>query len=124
MINLNEEDWFINGVKAIQLAAGRTAMQLALIIDEEIVSFIGVAPEIAEKFLNASDISDIGETGPGVFEFSLDGENVVSDEKTYSIMLSSPTIVFVDTEVQRHAEKASVGWLYQGGQFVIPGVYE
>ena len=124
MINLNEEDWFINGVKAIQLAAGRTAMQLALIIDGEIVSFIGVAPEIAEKFLNASDISDIGETSPGVFEFSLDGENVVSDEKTYSIMLSSPTIVFVDIEVQRHAEKASVGWLYQGGQFVIPGVYE
>ena len=124
MINLNEEDWFIDGVKATQLAAGRTAMQLALIIDGEIVSFIGVAPEIAEKFLNASDISDIGETGQGVFEFSLDGENVVSDEKTYSIMLSSPAIVFVDAEVQRHAEKASVGWLYQGGQFIIPGVYE
>jgi hypothetical protein len=124
MINLNEEDWFIDGVKAIQMAAGRTAMQLALIIDEEIVSFIGVSPEIAEKFLNISDISDIGETGPGVFEFNLGGENVIANEKTYSIMLSSPTIVFVDADVQRHAEKAEVGWLYQGGQFIIPGVYE
>jgi hypothetical protein len=124
MINLNEEDWFINGVKATQLAAGRTAMQLALIIDGEIVSFIGVSPEIAEKFLNASEINDIGETSPGIFEFSLGGETVIADEKTYSIMVSNPVIVFVDAEVQRHAEKAAVGWLYQGGQFVIPGVYE
>ena len=124
MINLNEEDWFINGVKAIQLAAGRTAMQLALIIDGEIVSFIGVAPEIAEKFLNASDISDIGETSPGVFEFNLDGETVKSNEKIYSIMLSDPSIVHVSLDAQRHADKAEEGWLYQGGQFIIPGVYE
>lgn len=124
MINLNEEDWFIQGVKTTQLAAGRTAMQLALIIDGEIVSFIGVSPEIAEKFLNVSVISDIGETGPGLFEFNLDSEIIKSDEKTYSIMLSSPTIVHVDLDVQRHADKAEIGWLYQGGQFIIPGVYE
>jgi hypothetical protein len=124
MINLNEEDWFIQGVKATQLAAGRTAMQLALIIDGEIVSFIGVSPEIAEKFLNASEINDIGETSPGIFEFNLDGETVKSNEKIYSIMLSEPTIVHVTLDSQRHADKAEEGWLYQGGQFVIPGVYE
>lgn len=124
MINLNEEDWFLDGVKATQIAAGRTAMQLALIIDGEIVSFIGVAPEIAEKFLNASDISDIGETGPGIFEFNLDGETIKSNEKIYSIMLSDPTIVHVSLDAQRHADKAEEGWLYQGGQFVVPGVYE
>ena len=124
MINLNEEDWFLEGVKTTQLAAGRTAMQLALIIDEEVVSFIGVSPEIANKFLNASSITDIGENSAGLFEFSLDGELVVSDEKTYSIMLSEPIIVHVDLNVQRHAEKAEIGWLYKGGQFIIPGVYE
>lgn len=124
MINLNEEDWFIRGVKATQIAAGRTAMQLALIIDGEIASFIGVSPEIAEKFLNASAVSDIGETGPGIFEFNLDGETVKSNEKIYSIMLSDPTIVHVSLDAQRHADKAEEGWLYQGGQFVIPGVYE
>ena len=124
MINLNEEDWFIQGVKATQLAAGRTAMQLALIIDGEIASFIGVSPEIAEKFLNASVISDLGETSPGIFEFNLNGETVRSNEKIYSIMLSDPTIVYVSLDAQRHADKAEEGWLYQGGQFVIPGVYE
>jgi hypothetical protein len=124
MINLNEEDWFIQGVKATQLAAGRTAMQLALIIDGEIASFIGVSPEIAEKFLNASVISDLGETSPGIFEFNLDGETVKSNEKIYSIMLSDPSIVHVSLDAQRHADKAEEGWLYQGGQFIIPGVYE
>jgi hypothetical protein len=124
MINLNEEDWFIQGVKATQIAAGRTAMQLALIIDGEIVSFVGVSPEIAEKFLNVSVVSDIGETNPGMFEFNLDGEIVQSNEKIYSIMLSDPTIVHVSLDAQRHAEKAEEGWLYQGGQFIIPGVYE
>ena len=124
MINLNEEDWFIQGVKATQLAAGRTAMQQALIIDGEIASFIGVSPEIAEKFLNASVISDLGETSPGIFEFNLDGETVKSNEKIYSIMLSDPSIVHVSLDAQRHADKAEEGWLYQGGQFIIPGVYE
>lgn len=124
MINLNEEDWFIQGVKATQLAAGRTAMQLALIIDGEVASFIGVSPEIAEKFLNVSVVSDIGETSPGMFEFNIDGEIVKSNEKIYSIMLSDPTIVHVSLDAQRHADKAEEGWLYQGGQFIIPGVYE
>ena len=124
MINLNEEDWFIQGVKSIKIASGKTAMQLALIIDGEIVSFIGVSPEIAEKFLNSSVISDIGETSPGIFEFNIDGEIVKSNEKIYSIMLSEPTIVHVNLDIQRHADKAEVGWLYQGGQFIIPGEYE
>lgn len=124
MINLNEEDWFIQGVKSIKIASGKTAMQLALIIDGEIVSFIGVSPDIAQKFLNSSVISDIGETSPGIFEFNIDGETVQSNEKIYSIMLSEPTVVHVNLEIQRHADKAEVGWLYQGGQFVIPGVYE
>jgi hypothetical protein len=124
MINLNEEDWFLQGVKIKQVAAGKTAMQLALIIDGEIVSFIGVSPEIADKFLNASIISDIGETEPGLFEFNIDGETIKSNEKIYSIMLSEPTIVHVTLDSQRHADKAEEGWLYQGGQFIIPGVYE
>jgi hypothetical protein len=124
MINLNEEDWFLEGVKQTHIAAGRTAMQIALIIDGTIASFIGVSPEIAEKFLNASVISDIGEISPGIFEFNLDGETVKSNEKIYSIMLSDPTIVHVSLDAQRHADKAEEGWLYQGGQFVIPGVYE
>ena len=124
MINLNEEDWFLEGVKQTHIAAGRTAMQIALIIDGQIASFIGVSPEIAEKFLNASVISDTGEISPGIFEFNLDGETVKSNEKIYSIMLSDPTIVHVSLDAQRHADKAEEGWLYQGGQFVIPGVYE
>jgi hypothetical protein len=124
MINLNEEDWFLEGVKSRQIASGKTAMQLALIIDGEIVSFIGVSPEIAEKFLNSSVISDIGETSPGLFEFNIDGEIIKSNEKIYSIMLSEPTIVHVNLDIQRHADRAEVGWLYQGGQFIIPGEYE
>jgi len=124
MINLQEEDWFIPGVKQSQVEAGKTAMQLALIIDGEIIDFIGVNPEIAEKFLNASSITDIGETSSGLFEFSVDGETVVANEKTYSIMVSDPVIVHVTLDVQRHADKAEPGWLYVDGQFIVPGVFE
>jgi hypothetical protein len=124
MINLNEEDWFVIGVKQAKIAEGKTAMQLALIVDGEIASFIGVSPEIADKFLNASEIVDIGETNPEVFQFSIDGERVSSNEKIYSIMVSDPIIVHVDADLQRHAEKAEEGWLYQEGQFIVPGVYE
>lgn len=124
MISLNEEDWFVQGVKQRKIAEGKTAMQLALIVDGEIASFIGVSPEIANKFLNASEITDVGETDPDIFEFNVDGERVVCNEKIYSIMLSSPTIVHVNLDIQRHADKAEEGWLYQDGQFIIPGVYE
>jgi hypothetical protein len=124
MINIQEEDWFIPGVKETQVAAGKTAMQLALIIDGEIIDFIGVSPDIAEKFLNASSITDLGETSSGLFEFTIDGETVVANEKIYSIMLSDPTIVHVTLDVQRHADKAEPGWLYQDGQFIVPGVFE
>lgn len=124
MISLNEEDWFVRGVKQKKIAEGKTAMQLALIVDGEIASFIGVSPEIAYKFLNVSQIADIGETDPDIFEFSIDGERVVSNEKIYSIMVSDPIIVHVDVDVQRYAEKAEEGWLYQEGQFIVPGVYE
>jgi uncharacterized membrane-anchored protein len=124
MINLNEEDWFLPGVKHAQATAGNTALQLALIIDGAIVDFIGVRPDLAEKFLNSSSITDIGEVDPGVFEFHMDGETVRANEKTYSIMVSDPIIVHVTLDVQRHADKAEPGWLYQGGQFIIPGVYE
>lgn len=124
MINIQEEDWFIPGVKETQVAAGKTAMQLALIIDGEIIDFIGVSPDIAEKFLNASSITDLGETSSGLFEFTIDGESVLANEKTYSIMVSDPTIVHVTLDVQRHADKAEPGWLYQDGQFIVPGVFE
>lgn len=124
MINLNTEDWFIPGVKQDKVANGKTALQLALIVDNEIASFIGVSPEIADKFLNVSQIIDIGEIEPNVFEFDMDGEKFRSNEMTYSIMVSSPIIVHVNPEVQRHAEKAEPGWLYQDNQFIVPGVYE
>ena len=124
MINLQEEDWFIPGVKQVQVAAGKTAMQLALIIDGEIIDFIGVSPDIAEKFLNASSITDLGKTSSGLFEFTIDGEPVLANEKTYSIMVSDPVVVHVSLDVQRHADKAEPGWLYQDGQFIVPGVFE
>ena len=124
MINLNEEDWFVPGVKQAKVAAGKTALQLALIVDGEIASFIGVSPEIATRFLSIQEILDIGEIEENIFQFNIDGEVVISNEMIYSIMVSSPIIVHVNPEVQRHAEKAEPGWLYQDGQFIIPGEYE
>ena len=39
-------------------------------------------------------------------------------------MVSDPIIVHVSLDVQKYADKAEPGWLYQEGQFIIPGVYE
>ena len=43
---------------------------------------------------------------------------------TQAALLSDPQLIYVDIDVQRHAEKAEVGWLYENGQFIVPGVYE
>jgi hypothetical protein len=124
MINLNEEDWFVPGVKQVKLSNGNSALQLALVVDGEIASFIGVSPDIANIFLNAQEILDVGEIEENIFQFNIDGEVVVSNEMIYSIMVSNPLVVHVNPEIQRHAEKAEPGWLYQDGQFIIPGEYE
>jgi hypothetical protein len=124
MINLNEEDWFIPGVKENKVALGKSAIQIALIVDGEIASFIGVDQEIGNLFLNSLSFVDIGEIDNGFFKFKMDNEEVISNEKIYSIMLSSPEIVKVDINIHRHADKAEPGWLYVDGQFIVPGVYE
>jgi len=55
MINLQEEDWFIPGVKQGKVATGESAKQLAIVIDGSIAFFIGVKEEIANKLINATD---------------------------------------------------------------------
>jgi hypothetical protein len=61
MINLQEEDWFIPGVKQTKVNLGESAKQIAVILDGQIVFFIGVKEEIAEKSdsLDTMDTSDL-----------------------------------------------------------------
>ena len=127
MINLQEEDWFIPGVKIAKVAAGESAKQVAVIIDGQIAFFIGVKEEIANKLLNATSFLEC-ESVNGLFctSFVIDTtvDQILSNEMTQAALLSSPEFVLVDKDVQRHAELAEVGWLYQDGQFIVPGVYE
>ena len=51
-------------------------------------------------------------------------DQILCNEMTQAALLSDPQLVYVDKEIQRHAEKAEVGWMYIDGQFVVPGVYE
>jgi len=127
MINLQEEDWFIPGVKIAKVAAGESAKQVAIIIDGQIAFFIGVKEEIANKLLNATSFLEC-ESINGLFCTSfIVGtaiDQILSNEMTQAALLSSPEFVLVDKDVQRHAELAEAGWLYQDGQFIVPGVYE
>jgi len=127
MINLQEEDWFIPGVKIAKVAAGESANQVAVIIDGQIAFFIGVKEEIANKLLNATSFLEC-ESVNGLFctSFVIDTtvDQILSNEMTQAALLSSPEFVLVDKDVQRHAELAEAGWLYQDGQFIVPGVYE
>jgi hypothetical protein len=127
MINLQEEDWFIPGVKIAKVAAGESAKQVAVIIDGQIAFFIGVKEEIANKLLNATSFLEC-ESVNGLFctSFVIDTtvDQILSNEMTQAALLSSPEFVLVDKDVQRHAELAEAGWLYQDGQFIVPGVYE
>jgi hypothetical protein len=50
MINLQEEDWFIPGVKQAKVDLGESAKQVAIVIDGEIAFFIGVKQDIADNF--------------------------------------------------------------------------
>jgi len=127
MINLQEEDWFIPGVKQAKVSLGESAKQIAVIIDGEIAFFIGVKEEIANKLLSATEFSECYPAN-GLFCTSLFSESgieqILSNEMTQAGLLSNPKFVLVDKNVQRHAELAEAGWLYIDDQFIVPGVYE
>lgn len=127
MINLQQEDWFIPGVKQVKTELGELAKQIAIILDGEIAFFIGVKEEIAEKIINGTGFSECGVVD-GLFclSFTYNGtaDQILCNEMTQAAFLSNPQFIYVDKTVQRHAELAEVGWLYVDGQFIIPGEYE
>jgi len=127
MINLQEEDWFIPGVKQAKVELGESAKQIAVVIEGEIAFFLGLKEEIANKLIGATGFLECEQSG-GLFcvSFIFEGivEQVLCNEMTQAALLSNPELVNVNKEVQRHAELAEAGWLYQGGQFIVPGVYE
>jgi len=127
MINLQEEDWFIPGVKIGKVAAGESAKQVAFVIDGSVAFFIGVKEEIATKLINATSFFEC-ENVNNLFCVSIvyNGEvdQILCNEMTQAALLSNPELVLVDKEIQRHAELAEPGWLYVDGQFIVPGVYE
>jgi hypothetical protein len=127
MINLQEENWFIPGVKQVKLDLGESAKQLAVVIDRQIVLFIGVKEEIAEKLIigtNFSECEPINGLFCTSFEAGTEIDQILSNEMTQAALLSNPDFILVNKDVQRHAELAEVGWLYVDGQFIIPGVFE
>ena len=127
MINLQEEDWFIPGVKKAKIAIGESAKQIAVVIEGEIAFFIGVKEDIANKLINSTGFTECQQLS-NLFcvSFILEGvpERILCNDMTQAGLLSNPQLVYVDKEIQRHAELAEIGWLYQNGQFVVPGVYE
>ncbi len=127
MINLQEEDWFIPGVKQNKVALGESAKQLAIVIYGEIAFFIGVKQEIIDKLLNAESFSECQSVN-GFFCVSYtigtEIDQFLCSEMLQAALLSDPELVLVDKNVQRHAELAEPGWLYVNGQFIVPGVYE
>ena len=127
MINLQEEDWFIPGVKQTKVGLGESAKQIAVVIDGEIAFFIGVKEDIADALIGATTFSECeGANGLFCVSFIKDGttDQILCNEMTQAALLSNPELVYVDKEVQRHAELAEAGWLYVDGQFIVPGVYE
>jgi type IV secretory pathway VirB6-like protein len=127
MINLQEEDWFIPGVKEYKLSIGESAKQLAVVIDGEIAFFLGVNKEIADKLVNATNFLECDQVN-NLFcvSFIYDGliDQILCNEMTQAGLLSFPSFVYVDKEFQKYAEIAEPGWLYQDEQFIVPGVYE
>jgi len=127
MINLQEEDWFIPGVKQAKVELGESAKQIAVIIDKEVAFFLGVKEEIANKLINATSFSECEKVGSlfcVYMNIEESVEQVLCNEMTQAGLLSSPQLVYVDKEIQRHAELTEPGWLYVNGQFIVPGVYE
>ena len=127
MINLQEENWFIPGVKQVKVEQGESAKQIAVVLDRQIAFFLGVKEEIANKLLNGKSFLECNSLS-GLFCTSFvvgtETELILSNEMTQAALLSDPEFVLVDKDVQRHAELAEIGWLYVDGQFIIPGVYE
>lgn len=127
MINLQEEDWFIPGVKQGKVAIGESAKQIAIVIDGSIAFFIGVKEEIATKLINATDFLEcemVNELFCVSVFYNNQLDQILCNEMTQAALLSNPDIVLVDKEIQRHAELAEPGWLYVDGQFIVPGAYE
>jgi hypothetical protein len=100
---------------------------VAIIIDGVIAFFIGVQEDIATKLINSTSFFEC-ESVNDLFCVSIvnNGEvdQVLCNEMTQAALLSNPQLVYVDKNIQRHAELAEPGWLYIDGQFIVPGVYE
>jgi hypothetical protein len=127
MINLLEEDWFIPGVKQTKVDLGESAKQIAVVIEGEVAFFIGVKEDIANKLINSTGFTEcerLGDLFCVSFILEETPEKVFCNEMTQAGLLSNPQLVYVDKEIQKYAEIAEIGWLYQDGQFIVPGVYE
>jgi hypothetical protein len=128
MINLNQEDWFIYPNKETHISNGKTAEQIALVVDGEIASFIGIDPNLSNTFLNATSFTECESLEENVFcvtiSDGINNETVLCNEMIYSILLSNPTIVKVDINIHTYADRAEPGWLYVDGQFIVPGEYD
>jgi hypothetical protein len=127
MINLLEEDWFMPGVKQAKIDLGESAKQIAIIIDGEVALFVGVNDRVLDVFLNGTNFLECESMG-GLFCTSFilgeHSDQMLSNEMTQAAMLSNPQCIVVDKDIHRHAELAEIGWIYQNGQFIVPGVYE
>ena len=127
MINLQEEDWFIPGVKQTKMSLGESAKQIAVVLDGSIAFFIGVKEDIANKLINGTSFLEresVNSLFRLSFVFNEKVDYILCNEMTQAALLSNPQFVYVDKQVQRHAELAEAGWLYVDGQFIVPGVYE
>ena len=130
MIILDFENWNIPGVKDNKLAIGELANMILFIIEGEVVEIIGVNQEVTEKLTSATNFKEcqlpmtILNKFCVEFDCSYGKEKIIVDEKMYSILLSDPQIIKGDESIHRHIQKVGLNWLYQDGQFIIPGVYE
>ena len=130
MIILDFENWNIPGVKDNKLAIGELANMIVFVIEGEVVEIIGVNQEVTEKLTSATNFKEcqlsmtISNKFCVEFDCSYGKEKIIVDEKMYSILLSDPQIIKGDESIHRHIQKVGLNWLYQDGQFIIPGVYE
>jgi hypothetical protein len=126
MIDLNDINWNMPGVKQSRLDNGILGEALTLIIDSKVVSVLCIDKDFSDILCSATGFEEVNYNDNFFYVkviTSSEEHLFKCDEMTQAILLSNCDLKPI-LERHKYKEMVSTGWSYLNEEFVIPGEME